>query len=399
MNRSNYIQKAVSALLLLSIFAGTASACQKSDAVTGTTTTATTPEITTQKPVENDPPQTEPAPEVKSLLPRQAAAEGMVLLKNEEQVLPLQKDTTVALFGKGQIDLIKGGTGSGDVKTEHIVGVLEGLEKKAAEEKVQIYTSLAKRYKANSSFTPTVAVMRTAAEKSDAAIYVISRNSGEGSDRSAGAGDYYLSDSEIRTIENLIFAGFEDIVVILNVGGIVDTTKLLSYPEIKAILLAWQPGQDGGDAIADILVGDVSPSGKLSDTFAKSYDNYPTSKGYHESKDYVNYTEDIFVGYRYFETFDPTYSKVNFEFGFGLSYTTFDYSDITFTEKDGEMTVTVKVTNTGKFSGKDVVQLYFSAPQGKLGKPAKIAAYFGGKAGYLKAVKELEEAIYAEEAV
>lgn len=370
-NRSHRIPKTVAALLLLSICASTASACQKSNEITDTTTTATTSAVTTQKPVEDDPPKTEPAPVVKSLLPRQAATEGMVLLKNEEQVLPLKKDSTVAIFGKGQIDLVKGGTGSGDVRTEHIVGVLEGLEKKAAEEKVKIYSSLAQKYKANSSYAPPVSVMKTAAEKSDAALYIISRNSGEGSDRSASAGDYYLSDSEIRTIENLISAGFEDIVVILNVGGIVDTTMLLSYPEIKSILLAWQPGQDGGDAIADLLVGDVTPSGKLSDTFAKSYDDYPTSALFHESKDYVNYTEDIFVGYRYFETFDPNYTKVNFEFGFGLSYTTFEYSDLTFTEKDGEMTVTVKVTNTGKYSGKDVVQLYFSAPQGKLGKPAK----------------------------
>lgn len=370
------ITKIVASLLLLSMVAGTVSSCQKSDGGT-TTTTATTSAVTTQKSEENTPPKTEPAPEVKSLLPRQAAAEGMVLLKNEDKVLPLKKGSTVALFGQGQIDLIKGGTGSGDVTTEHIVGVLEGMEKKADEEKIAIYSTLAKRYKANSSYTPTVQMMQNAAKASDTAIYVISRNSGEGWDRSAASGDYYLSDGEIKTIENLIFAGFEDIVVILNVGGIVDTTKLLSYPEIKSILLAWQPGQDGGDAIADILVGDVTPSGKLSDTFAKSYDDYPTSAGFHESKDYVNYTEDIFVGYRYFETFDPTYSKVNFEFGFGLSYTTFEYSDLTFTEKDGEMTVSVTVKNTGEYSGKDVVQLYFSAPQGKLGKPAKELCAFG----------------------
>ena len=362
--------KIIAALLLLSITASTVASCKSAN--TQTTTTASDPSVvTTQKPEENDPPKTEPAPEVKSLLPRQAAAEGMVLLKNEDNVLPLKKDSTVALFGKGQIDLIKGGTGSGDVRTEHIVGVLEGLEKKADEEKVQIYSTLAKKYKANSSYAPRSIDFQNAAKSADTAIYVITRNSGEGSDRSATAGDYYLADSEIKLIENLISAGFEDIVVILNVGGIVDTTKLLSYPQIKSILLAWQPGQDGGDAIADILVGDTSPSGKLSDTFAKSYDDYPSSAGFHESKDYVDYSEDIFVGYRYFETFDPNYTKVNFEFGFGLSYTTFEHYDVTFTQQDDEMIVSVTVKNTGEYSGKDVVQLYFSAPQGKLGKPAK----------------------------
>ncbi|MBQ8288710.1 MAG: glycoside hydrolase family 3 C-terminal domain-containing protein, partial [Clostridia bacterium] len=367
-------KKLIASLLLLSTLVGTAACGNKTGEDPAATTTAQVdPSVTTGKEDLDSTPKTEDIepPAEKSLLPRQAAAEGMVLLKNEDNVLPLQKDSIVALFGKGQIDLIKGGTGSGDVRTEHIVGVLEGLETKAEEGKIGIYTALAKRYKSNSSFIPTTAVMKQAAQNTDTAIYVITRNSGEGSDRSATAGDYYLADSEISMIENLISAGFEDIVVILNVGGIVDTTKLLSYPEVKSILLAWQPGQGGGDAIADLLVGDVTPSGKLSDTFAKSYDDYPTSAGFHESADYVDYTEDIFVGYRYFETFDPTYSKVNFEFGFGLSYTTFDYSDITFTEQEGDMIVSVKVTNTGEYSGKEVVQLYFSAPQGRLGKPGK----------------------------
>ena len=376
MSKSTWTQKAVSLLLLLAMATGV-SACQ-TDGGTVTDATTTAPVIT-DKPADGQPPvtepvtepSTEPAPAEKSLLPRQAATEGMVLLKNEDKVLPLQKGSTVALFGKGQIELIKGGTGSGDVKTEHIVGVLEGLENKQTEGKLTVYSTLAKRYKANSAFVPRAADIKKAAESADTAIYVITRNSGEGYDRTAAAGDYYLADSEIAMIENLIAGGFEDVVIILNVGGMVDTTRLLSYPEIKSILLAWQPGQDGGDAIADLLVGDVTPSGKLSDTLAKSYDDYPTSAGYHESADYVNYTEDVFIGYRYFETFDPTYSKVNFEFGFGLSYTTFEYSDITFTEQDGEMAVLVKVKNTGKYSGKEVVQLYFSAPQGKLGKPGK----------------------------
>jgi len=379
MHKYGKLTKLISVLLLLSIV-GTATACgnrggksstdettkDTSDIGEGSTThqtgdyTDATEEPTT--PLETD----ENIP-----LTRLAAAEGMVLLKNKDNLLPLKQGSTVAIFGKGQIDLIKGGGGSGDVKTKHVVGVLEGLEKKSDEGKIKIYEKLAARYKANSSYNPQISEMREAAANSDTAIYIISRYSGEGSDRSANKGDYYLSDNEVSQIKNLISAGFKNIVVILNVGGVIDTTQLLSFPQIKSILLAWQPGQDGGDAIADILVGDITPSGKLSDTFARSYDDYPTSKNFHESPDYVNYTEDIFVGYRYFETFDPEYKKVNFEFGFGLSYTTFEFSDITFTEKDGEMIVSVKVTNTGEYKGKEVVQLYFSAPQGKLGKPGK----------------------------
>ena len=218
--------------------------------------------------------------------------------------------------------------------------------------------------------------MSTAAKNTDAAVVVISRNSGEGDDRSASAGDYYLSSAEIAQIENLIKAGYKDIAVILNIGGIMDTTKLLSYPEIKSILLVWQPGMDGGNAVADVLVGDVSPSGKLSDTFAKSYNDYITSATFHESADYVKYTEDVYVGYRYFETFDPNYTKVNFEFGFGLSYTTFTTTDAAVTLDGENLKVTAKVTNTGSMAGKEVLQVYFSAPQGKLGKPAKELAGF-----------------------
>ncbi|MGM9680116.1 MAG: glycoside hydrolase family 3 C-terminal domain-containing protein [Eubacteriales bacterium] len=338
--------------------------------------------VVTTAPADPTPPSTPPSDPVSladanALLSRRAATEGMVLLKNEDNLLPLKKDSTVAIFGEGQINLIKGGTGSGDVTCEHVVGLLEGMEEKEQEGKISIVSSLANKYKEAANYTPSTSVVSSVAEKADTAIYIITRNSGEGTDRSATKGDYYLSTGETRLIEKLISAGFENIVVVLNVGGIVDTTELLSYPEIKSILLAWQPGQNGGQAIADILVGDVTPSGKLSDTFAASYDDYPSSATFNENAGYVRYTEDVYVGYRYFETFDPTYSKVNFEFGFGLSYTAFELSDMTITPNCDDMVVTVKVTNTGSCSGKEVVQVYFSAPQGLLGKPGKELCAFG----------------------
>lgn len=330
--------------------------------------------------------QTEPVFTPIGSLTRQAATEGMVLLKNNENVLPLKSDDTVAIFGKGQINLIKGGTGSGDVKVAKVVNLLEGLEEKAAEGKVKIYEPLATKYKDSVSYdqngnivisyNPTDEDITAAAAATNTAIYVITRNSGEGGDRSSSDGDYKLSQEESRMINKLGRLGFSNIIVVLNIGGIIDTTTILSYPQVKSILLAGQPGQDGGLAIADILVGDVTPSGKLSDTYAKSFLDYPSSANFNESQDYVNYTEDIYVGYRYFETFDPNYDKVNFEFGFGLSYTTFEFSDVNIAVEDEKVNISVKVTNTGSYNGKEVVQVYYSAPQGKLGNPAKELAAF-----------------------
>ncbi len=318
--------------------------------------------------------QTEPVFTPIGSFTRQAATEGMVLLKNEGNVLPLTSENTVAIFGEGQIELRKGGNGSGDVKVEKIVGLLEGLEEKAAENKVKIYQPLAEKYKANKDYKPTDEEIATAAASADTAIYVITRNSTEGGDRSRS--DYQLSSDETRTLDNLRRQGFTRIIAVLNIGGIIDTTALLSNAAIRSILLAGQPGQDGGLAIADILVGDVTPSGKLVDTFAKSFGDYPSSEGFHEDDAYVNYTEDIFVGYRYFETFDPNYERVNFEFGFGLSYTTFELSDLDVSVADDKVNIKVKVTNTGNYNGKEVVQVYYSAPQGKLGNPAKELAAF-----------------------
>jgi len=303
-------------------------------------------------------------------LARRAASEGMVLLKNEDSALPLMPEDNVALIGDGVNNLYGGGTGSGSMKVD-TVNLLDGMKTKQGENKLTLNKELVSSYSRRYDYVPSYSDLKTASKVSDTAVYTICRLAGEGGDRSSTAGDYRLSVNEKTMLDNLVSVGFEKIIVVLNVGGVIDTTSLLAYPQVKAILLSWQPGQYAGDAIADVLVGDVNPSGKLVDTFAKKYADYPSSKNFNVSTDHVDYTEDIFVGYRYFETFDPNYDTVNFEFGFGLSYTTFEYSDISFGVGEDEISVSVKVTNTGGVSGKESVQLYFSAPQGKLGKPAK----------------------------
>ena len=303
-------------------------------------------------------------------LSRAAASEGMVLLKNEDSVLPLKSNDRVAIIGNGVNGLIGGGGGSGSMPVT-TVRFLEGMKTKHSEDKLKLNSELAVAYSKDKDYSPSQEELKHAVETSDKVIYTITRNSGEGSDRSEKEGDYYLSRDEIVTLKNLVDFGAEEIIVVLNVGSVIDTTRLLVYPQVKAILLAWYPGQYGGLAISDVLVGDVNPSGKLVDTFAKSYDDYPSAENFLQSNDYVEYTEDIFVGYRYFETFDPEYKNVNFEFGFGLSYTEFEYSNETFDIVDDKIEASVTVTNVGNTVGMESVQLYFAAPQGALGKPAK----------------------------
>ncbi|WP_242844285.1 glycoside hydrolase family 3 C-terminal domain-containing protein [Candidatus Soleaferrea massiliensis] len=319
-------------------------------------------------------------------LSRQAATEGMVLLENNRSALPIPAGSTVALFGRGQIDFQKGGGGSGDVTVEYVRNLLQGMQEKQREGKVRIYQPLADAYTdfitsgQSGEMALSGELLEGAAEAADTAVVTISRYSQEGIDRTAAKGDYYLSDAEAEMLAKVAAAGFDKIAVVLNVGGIVDTSWFADSGA-DALLLAWQPGMEGGLATADILVGDVNPSGKLSDTFAKDYWDYPTSPSFHENNDYVNYTEDVFVGYRYFETFDPDYQKVHYEFGYGLSYTTFDITDVSAVPNGDRIEVSATVINTGKRAGKEVVQAYFSAPQmgengAKLSKPARELAAF-----------------------
>ena len=190
-------------------------------------------------------------------------------------------------------------------------------------------------------------------------------------------GDFCLSVKEKEMIDT-VKASFKNVIVILNVGGMVDTSWFAYDDQIQSALLALQGGMEGGLAAAELLVGDGNPSGKTVDTFAKSLDDYPSTYNFHESRDYVDYTDDIYVGYRYFETIPGAAEKVVYPFGYGLSYTTFDVETVSAgvvnsncTSDANKLYAKVRVTNTGKFSGKEVVQVYIAKPQGKLGKPAK----------------------------
>jgi len=345
-------------------------------------------------------------------LSRKAAGEGMVLLKNECNILPLKKGTKIALFGKASIEYIKGGGGSGDVYCEYISNVFDGFEIKEKEEKVILFDGTKEFYQKHvdaennriketweSDEGKAIWAIKDAAARdlargefsreiqmkeadlpdeivdkargfTDTAIITISRYSGEGYDRTSEKGDFCLTDEEVNLIKKIKLK-FDKCVVVLNVGGMIDTEWFVDDKEIGAVLLAWQAGMEGALAIADIICGDVNPSGKLVDTFAKAFSDYPYSQHFNDSTEYVDYTEDIYVGYRYFETIPAAKERVNYPFGFGLSYTTFELSDISVSEENGIINVDVNVTNTGKVAGKEVVQVYYSAPFGLLGKPAK----------------------------
>ena len=323
-------------------------------------------------------------------LSRQAAREGMVLLKNQGRALPLEKGAKLALFGKATMDYVKGGGGSGDVTVAYTRNLYEGLKTK--EPQVQILEPLADFYRENVSaqyaqgvvpgFTrePEIPEELLAQAKAwtDTAVISICRFSGEGWDRKGipGDGDFYLTKEEQEMVET-VTGNFDRVIVVLNVGGMVDTSWFFANDRIQAVLLAWQGGIEGGLAAADLLCGEVSPSGKLTDTFAVSFDDYPSSEGFNESEDYVEYTEDIYVGYRYFETISGAAGKVNYPFGYGLSYTSFSREYLGAFLEDGVISVDVRVTNIGGRPGKEVVQLYYGAPQGKLGKPAKELGAFG----------------------
>lgn len=344
-------------------------------------------------------------------LSKRAAGEGMVLLKNEEGLLPLKTGSRIALFGKGSFDYVKGGGGSGDVTVSYIRNLYEGL--KLQGDAVEIYEPLSDFYRSNveeqyekgaepgMTVEPQLApeLLDGAAACADIAVFVISRFSGEGWDRSsveyneeynpweaevsmpkiAGKifpdGDFYLTEAE-KTLLSQVKSRFDKIVVVLNVGGIIDTSWIKENKKPQAALLAWQGGMEGGLAAAEILTGKVNPSGKLPDTFAGKAEDYPAVENFHESAQYVDYTEDIYVGYRYFETIPGAAAKVCYPFGFGLSYTTFDIDVPGAWEENGLVKISVRVTNTGSRPGKEVVQAYYSAPQGLLKKPERELAAF-----------------------
>ena len=337
----------------------------------------------------------QPIPELAPLC-RRVVAEGTVLLKNDDQVLPLIKGDHVAIFGRIQVNYYRSGTGSGgSVHVEYTTNLLDSLRKKPSitvnEELAQIY----EQWIAENPFDNggggwasepwhqremplTDEMVRMARQQSNKAIIVIGRTAGEDKDNAVKPGSYLLTEEEKRMIR-LVTDHFENTIVVLNVSNIIDMSWLeenYKHP-IKACLYAWQGGMEGGNGIADVLVGDVTPSGKLPDTIAYAIDDYPSSANYgHRDKNY--YEEDIYVGYRYFETFAP--EKVQFEFGYGLSYTTFSFeilSTKTFSlDADTRFEIEVKVRNTGCYPGREVLQVYCEAPQGKLGKPKRALIAF-----------------------
>ena len=357
---------------------------------------------------------------------QKAATQGMVLLENNNNSLPIAqiKGTKVALFGVGSYKTIKGGTGSGDVylKDGANITVEQGFEdagydvvnqdfltaQNTAYEKAEseagsggMFSSFVYKEEAYAEADVTAA-----AGKTDTAIYVLARNSGEGADRKAEKGDYYLTDNEAANLK-LLGQKFKNVVVVLNTGGIVDTNFFngkggyaandsLNRSKIEgldSLVLMSQAGMNGGRALVQILNGEVNPSGKLTDTWAVDYNDYPSSATFSwndavhkdgETKEESNaantaataeevYNDDIYVGYRFFDTFGK---KVAYEFGYGESYTDFDIKVKTVKADAENVSVVAEVKNTGKVTGKEVVEVYFSAPEGSLDKPyQELAAY------------------------
>lgn len=322
------------------------------------------------------------------------ATQGMVLLENRDSVLPIAQEGTVALFGGGAVQTVKGGTGSGDVNQRYTVSVWEGLQNAgysiSSEAWLQAFQTAYEEGAANfeatgmwDSFTlsdPEITdddIAAAQADGVDTAIYVISRNSGEGADRTETEGDYYLDAVEQANLEK-VAASFDKVIVLLNVGGVIDTKFVDEIEGIDAVLLMSQAGMRGGDAVVKVLNGEVTPSGKLVDTWPVNYSDYPSAETFSSNDgnvDQEDYTDGIYVGYRYFDTFnvDPAY-----EFGYGLSYTDFDIAVDSVEADANTVDVTATVTNTGDtYSGKEVVEIYFSAPEGELEKPYQELAAFG----------------------
>lgn len=320
----------------------------------------------------------------------EAASEAMVLLKNDNGTLPLKKSIkNIALFGKTSYDFIAGGTGSGEVNYERAVSLKEGLTKggfKLLKPIEDFYTIIVDSIYANTKGNNKYAVVNHAEitiskeeikkqlKKSDAAIITIGRISGEGADRSEK--DYFgLTDVERQLISDVCdvyHAVGKKVIVVLNIGGVIETNSWKDLPD--AILLAWQTGQQGGEAVNDILTGKANPSGKLPMSYPLTYADVPSSPFFPgvPEKNPINsfYNEGIYVGYRFYDTFDKA---VSYEFGYGLSFTTFEYSDIKISSEifENNVTVNLRIKNAGKVSGKEVVQLYLSAPDENIDKPTK----------------------------
>lgn len=315
-----------------------------------------------------------------------AAEEGTVLLKNNG-VLPLNINEKIAVFGRCQIDYFYVGYGSGgDVNQPYEINLIDGLKNNGAklnEKLLEIYNNWCKNNPVNHGFWGhwpmnypemelTESIVGDAAKDGETAVIVLGRAAGEDRENKLEKGSYYLTDTEIKMLD-LVTGAFKKTVVVMNCGNIIDMSWVKKYGDkINAIIYAWQCGMESGNALANILTGKTNPSGKLTDTIAVNYEDYPSSKDFGNA-DFNNYTEDIFVGYRYFETFDKT--KVLFPFGFGLSYTDFEITPNNFVYND-KIKITATVKNIGKKEGKEVLQLYVKCPDDKLKKAKKSLVAF-----------------------
>lgn len=346
-------------------------------------------------------PSGKPDLESHNALTRKAATEGMILLENKQNTLPLVADKKIALFGIASYNTLIGGTGSGDVNNKSEVTILQGYKNnavktdKALTDKYSEYikTEIANMPPKAFPFEPDKQVseidwntedIKQIAKRTDYAIYTLGRTSGEFKDRDM-ENDYLLNEKELKAIKLLseaYRAEGKKLVVVLNIGGVIETASWKDLAD--AILLAWQPGQEAGNSISDILTGKANPSGKLTMTFPFNYEDHKASENF-PGKEYdlpsqgaisfmsgkpseVIYEEGIFVGYRHFETENI---KTSYPFGYGLSYTNFEYSKLKVKQKAGKYEVQCIVKNTGPVSGKEVVQIYISAPQTKLVKPIR----------------------------
>ena len=348
-------------------------------------------------------------------LARKAAAESFVLLKNDDRLLPIKKGHKIGLYGAGAGRTIKGGTGSGDVNERDCISIYQGLNNAGfiitSEVWIRSYDSLYTQarqdwkeqilskagtnvfeffeaYSATPFSMPcgdSINIEEAKADGADTAVFVLSRVAGENADRRDEKGDYYLTDEE-RELFTQIAKAYDSIILIINTGGLVDLEFIDEFPEIKTVIQFVQAGQEGGNALADIFTGVITPSGKMTDTWAYHYEDYPNGNTFSHKNGDVNrekYEEGIYVGYRYFDTFDV---PVRYSFGYGLSYTDFeikttDVKTVKLLNPDSSkqlgIEIEVQVKNIGNlYSGKEVVQIYASCPQGRLSKEYRRLAAF-----------------------
>ena len=325
---------------------------------------------------------------------RQAAAEGIVLLRNEKSVLPLAEGTRVSLFGRGQLTYYRSGTGSGGmVNVAKVTGIREALENEPG---ILLNETLEHLYDRWNDENPprvghgwgedpwsqdemplTQEIVRDASAFSDTAICIIARTAGEDRDNADEPGSYRLTSTEMDMLEK-VRASFPRMIVLLNVGGIMDMS-FVARTDPDAVAYVWQGGMVGGLGVVDVLTGRVSPSGHLTDTIAKSLQDYPSAENFGRGTADV-YQEDIYVGYRYFESVAK--DRVLYPFGYGMTYTTFEISTRKVETEDREVgrgltiDLEAEVTNTGNFPGREVVQVYAGCPQGELGKAARVLVDF-----------------------